>query len=219
MLKVISILGKKGHGKDYISKLIGEEIFRSLRFKSKEIAFADKVKEVLSVLTGIPVKKFHSQEFKTSYMINLKNFSCIPIDGRLSTINSSTFNEDLFKQKDIWISIRELMQYFGTDIMHKAFGKRVWVNATLQELDYKKVNIFTDTRFISEYKVLKDLDAVTIRVVNPNINNEDSHPSETELDDYPADYTIINDWSSERSNINFLNEQVNAIVKDLILWE
>ncbi len=215
MSKVISILGKKGHGKDYISELIAEKLKNEFNVEIKRLAFADRLKEMLNLLTGIELGLFYSQVFKNKYMINLRNFEVSEIDYRVSTVSSKSFNEDLFKQFDVWISIRELLQYFGTDIMQKAFGKQVWINATLKGIEENKINIFTDTRFISEYKALKSEDAFTVRIHNPFVHSNDYHPSEIELDGYPADFQIINAWNPDIDNSEQLNTQIDLLITQL----
>jgi len=111
-----------------------------------------------------------------------------------------------------------------------------WVNAlfnsykpidrrTIQDPDDSNINypnwIVTDVRFPNEAKAIKDRGGLVIRInrrlgqTNNNIqslllNVENSHSSETALDDYAFDYTISNDSTIE---------ELISIVKQLLIKE
>ena len=190
MQKVISLLGKKGHGKDYVSDLL----LSILEKQAITFAFADQLKYIVSKMFNIDIHDLYndSKEYK---MINLTTFEIRTTDETmLSNIFTANKEKDFFKSKDIWVKFRDLLQYFGTDVMQPAFGPRIWINQVVNALCPYRINIITDVRFISEYKAVKSIDSVTIRIINPNIENNDPHISETQLDDYPTDYTIINNW-------------------------
>jgi hypothetical protein len=90
---------------------------------------------------------------------------------------------------------RKLLQDLGV-------GKRItdpnyWVNQVRMKLielrsgPYPPDVVFiTDCRFVNEAEMLKSLGGVIWRVERPSIPNTDLHISETELDDYPFDYTM-----------------------------
>lgn len=190
MQRTISLLGKKGHGKDYVSDLL----LSILEKQAITFAFADQLKYIVSKMFNIDIYDLYndSKEYK---MINLTTFEIRTTDETmLSNIFIANKEKDFFKSKDIWVKFRDLLQYFGTDVMQPAFGPHIWINRVIQALCPNRVNIITDVRFISEYKAVKSIDSVTIRIINPNIENNDSHVSENQLDNYPADYTIVNNW-------------------------
>ena len=61
---IISISGKIGSGKDTVAEIIKQMSFD----KPWEIKkWAGKLKEVATILTGIPVEKFEDQEFKQTF--------------------------------------------------------------------------------------------------------------------------------------------------------
>ena len=61
---IIGINGKIGAGKDTVGTIIQGLLLTSKK-KSFEIKkFAGKMKQIASLLTGIPVVKFEDQEFK-----------------------------------------------------------------------------------------------------------------------------------------------------------
>jgi hypothetical protein len=241
---IIGINGKIGHGKDTVGKIIqyltlpgerGEYIGfqtyddftleRNSPFKIKK--FAGKLKQIASLLTGIPVEMFEDQEFKKQYM-------------------PEEWNTDFTEVEDKYagrMTYREFLQRLGTEAMRDGLHTNVWVNALFADYKdvyigdwgqgnhmYEKPNwIITDMRFPNEMEAVKDKGGITIRVVRQYskedllkgsgshyIKDEELsaklrqryksmadlpvvniHPSETALDDAEFDYEIINDGTLE----------------------
>ena len=102
---------------------------------------------------------------------------------------------------------RTLLQYVGTDKI-RAHSPNYWVDFIISilnifdnEWDYV---LLPDCRFPNEYEIYRhhDMDAVLLRVVRPNFNSpltpeQQRHPSETALDNYKYDATIVNSGSME----------------------
>ena len=76
---------------------------------------------------------------------------------------------------------RELLQYFGTDIMRKML-ENVWVNSTIKNIlrEQSGLAIIADLRFPNEVEVVKKNNGKVVRLTRELI--EDSHISETALD-------------------------------------
>lgn len=106
---------------------------------------------------------------------------------------------------------RHLLQTLGTDWVRTVLPN-YWVGVITGFIDAMEPNdqfdvaIIADTRFLNEiqipYEVLDDVSTVRIKRMNsdgtlwtnPALTEEQkNHPSETSLDDYVFDYTIIND--------------------------
>lgn len=98
---------------------------------------------------------------------------------------------------------RTLLQYVGTDVIRKQ-DHDFWVrfisnvvNLFPNEWDYVLV---PDCRFPNEIEYLKEntnCEVIHLRVKRPNFDNgltveQQSHPSETALDNTEPDYTLIN---------------------------
>lgn len=89
-------------------------------------------------------------------------------------------------------SLREIMQFVGTDLFRMQYNKNVWINSLFSDFTDKSKWIITDVRFINEAEKIKQLGGILIRINRPTINN-DNHQSETELDNYDNwDYVIEN---------------------------
>lgn len=184
--------------------------------------FAGKLKQIASMLTGIPVEKFESQDFKKTKLGKEWNY----------TLPKHQFEQILGEEKTPMI-VRELLQKLGTDAMRKGLHDNVWVNALMA--DYKSILenstsreeyekgkplnydkqifpnwIITDCRFPNEAQAIKDKGGIVIRIDNEktagdypiavvnsrgqeySITTEGRHVSETALDCWDFDWVIDN---------------------------
>jgi len=241
-MSIISVSGKMGSGKDTVGKIIQyltaenteggkavgmhctiEEFLKENDNSCNDVftikKWAYKVKQVASIVSGIPIEKFEDQDFKKSYLSdewNIKepNFEL----GKL--VDGSQI------MKDYKMTVRDLLQKVGTDAMRNGLHKDVWVNAMMNE--YKKHSnwIITDTRFPNELNTVKKYGGITIKVTRQRYPDglykvaegtytgargyeqfEDAlrkevgiveHVSETALDDVTFDYEIKNDGDIEQ---------------------
>lgn len=212
--RLIAVSGVKGSGKDSVSNMLQyclsvPKTFRQYWFykhfsklvkqKYKKLAFADPLKKMLSDLLNISLPKFYNREFKEGCIINVKTLQGSWLGEKLS---DSKFNK-MVKQLDPMLlesnlSLRQLLQYFGTEIMQKYFGKRVWINSTLQ--DRSEYKLISDLRFIEEYNAIKEHKGIVIYVNRPGYEFG-QHASEREmkelLENDKYDFIINNSDSFE----------------------
>ena len=199
MTKLIAVSGVKGSGKDITSDMFQYclsvpkpfrqywiyKFFRKfIHLKYKKIAFADPLKGMLAVLLNIPVEKFNNREFKENYVINLNTLKVFPKANSNNTISDSRFTK-LAKNLDLSLfeydlTIRQLMQYFGTSIARTFFGENVWINSTLK-LASKNI-IISDLRFKNELEEVKKLKGICVYVNRPNYTFG-QHASEREMEE------------------------------------
>lgn len=212
---LIAVSGTKGSGKDELSKMlqyclsvpkcfrqywIYKKFGKLIPKKWKIIAFADPLKKMLAVLLNIPIEKFNDRAFKEDTCIDLDtleySLSAFTQDKHL--LSDSKFTK-LAKDLNIEIlsydlTIRQLMQYFGTELMQTYFGKKVWINATLKTIRTK--TILSDCRFKAEFEEIKKRGGVVI-YINRNTHNYSKHKSEQEckelLSQNAFDIVIDND--------------------------
>jgi hypothetical protein len=201
---IIGINGKIGSGKDTIGEIIqGLSVTNGGRqFEIKK--FAGKLKQIASLLTGIPIEDFEDQEFKTTNL-------------------GAEWDTEL--EYVIPMTVREFLQKLGTEAMRNGLHTNVWVNALFADYrgpkmsEYNPSNwIITDMRFPNELEAVVERKGITIRVVRPHgYTNPHTgeykemplsyHTSETALDDAKFHYEIINDGS-----IKDLIEKVRQIL-------
>lgn len=146
--------------------------------------FGDGPKMLLSMLTGISVQDMNSDYAKDNILVNLKDFSR---SDKTNTLISHLYTAEEYTQvhnqimknpdvmdEDVWMTLRELILYFGIYVMQSAFGRNVWVkslnanqlyyDSIFSESDYK---IFNDIKAQSEITYIKSLGGVIIKVVRP----------------------------------------------------
>lgn len=204
-MSIIGINGHIGVGKDLTAMII-KKLDVDSNWEIKKFAF--KLKQIASILTGIPAHKFESQEFKKTYLgkewnYNVTTDNTILVDGKpkhaVNTVN---------------MTVRDMLQKLGTEAMRNGLHPDTWVNALM--CDYKKVKdkdeeyshpnwIITDVRFPNEYDAIKSKGGIIIRVNrNESETNDIKHISETALDGYHFDYVINN--NSDINNLTLLIE-------------
>lgn len=158
--------------------------------------FATKVKEVCSLLTGIPVEDFEKEEVKSS-TLGEEWKQCFYMSSNENKILLDTpypKEDTLYKYHNL--TVRELLQKVGTDAMRDVIHPDVWVNALMK--DYRSIVhlkdnapfschhdltpefkekyikfieypnwLVTDVRFPNEIKAVKDRQGIVIRVNRP----------------------------------------------------
>jgi hypothetical protein len=178
--------------------------------------FAGKLKQIATLLTGIPVEKFEDQEFKKTYMSDDWCYT-------KQVYECDENNQDGFM--DIPLTYREFLQKLGTEAIRDGLHPDTWVNALFT--DYKAENswlnvqlsekpellypnwIITDMRFPNEYDAVQKRNGLCVQVIRGgDMSTNNAHSSEIGLDSYRFDYTINNNGSIEE-----LREQVLEMLK------
>lgn len=107
-------------------------------------------------------------------------------------------------------SPREILTLIGTQGFRDLIDDQTWVQCFLRRaLKFERV-VVSDLRFLNEEKVLREVNATIIRVVNPKRIDTDEtsqHRSETEMDEIVPDFTITNDGT-----ISDLQNKIREVV-------
>lgn len=167
---IISISGRKNVGKDLVAKIIqyltAKEPFNCTleRFITSENwlsnnqnctweikKFAGKLKQIASLLTGVPIEKWEDPLFKKTYMGEEWNKWCVEystMSGNYkeyfnSKSRAQNFKTDLYSDESVYsitqeikyipITHRQFLQWLGTEGLRNGLHKNVWVNALMSE--------------------------------------------------------------------------------------
>jgi hypothetical protein len=240
---IIGVNGKIGSGKDTIGKIV-QCLMNHPEITNKDLLwminnnvvanyskcdikkFAGKLKQIASLLTGVPIEMFEDQEFKKTFLSREWD-TIVRKPGKRQ--------DGLFGKGELEIkqtSVRELLQKLGTEAMRDGLHTNVWVNALFA--DYKAIEripekrmsimpnwIITDMRFPNEMEAVKERRGITIRVSRNSIYKESDtqfskdlpHPSETALDDAEFDYEIDNNGSIE----DLIEKVKEILIKEKII--
>lgn len=159
------------------------------------VKFAGKLKQIASLMTGIPVEKFEDQEFKQTF---------------LGPEWSSLIERGEDEAADYhMMTVREFLQKLGTEAVREGLHTNAWVNALFADYKPPKMSernpsnwVITDTRFPNEAQAIKDRGGIVVRVNRdefidgyPLTQGIPKHPSETGLDNWNFDYVLENNGS------------------------
>jgi len=196
---IISISGKIGSGKDTVAT-IWNDLYPMQQWEIKK--WAGKLKDVASIVTGIPKEKFEDQDFKHTNL----------------GLEWATWYPNIDRPEIM--TVRDLLQKLGTEAMRDGLHKNVWVNALLADYTpYKTYNgngdeiyrypnwLISDTRFPNELLSVREKGGLIIKVVRDNTTNHGAeHISETALDDVTGwDFIIENNGSLEDLKQKIIN--------------
>lgn len=204
MQKIISVQGNKWSGKDTVAKMLQYllstpkilhkyDLYCRLKCFKKDykiVRYADKMKEMLAILLNTNVQNFEDREFKEQYYVDFNTLQLIHVDeSNVNAFKDKILSDTRFTReikrvnpnltKNYFLSIRQILQYFGTEIMRFYFGDRLWILSTLNNRGSNI--IISDQRFIIENITTYNLGAVIIHITRPGCEKS-SHSSETELD-------------------------------------
>lgn len=169
MSALVGLIGKKRSGKDSFARpLVEEHGFR--RF-----AFADPLKE--AVLQTDPIVAFCTNPIRLSTVVE-----------RIGWEEAKEYPE-----------VRRLLQNYGVAI--RGIEPDFWVRATLdralQHASEVGPVVVTDVRFPNEADEVRDAGGTIVRIVRPGLSSDDTHASETALDDYEEDRLVVNSGTLE----------------------
>lgn len=161
---IVGIAGKARSGKDTIALHLVKE------YGFKRIGFADAVKDMALDINPL-----------------LTN-SGLRLSQAIRTLGWET-------AKDVYPEVRRFLQAMGTEGVRNRFGQNAWVDVVrdivVAEPDVNWV--IPDVRFFSEARFIGEAGGSLIRVQRYSDDLEDTHASETELDDARVDYGIVNE--------------------------
>ena len=172
---IIGINGKIGAGKDTVGTIIQGLLLTNKNQSSEIKKFAGKLKQIASILTGIPVENFEDQEFKKNLLG--------PEWGIVKDIPLNAISPFADMEFNVMMSVREFLQKLGTEAMREGLHTNVWVNALFADYKAKWIPtgnaieedevslekeypnwIITDMRFPNELEAVIKKGGITIRV-------------------------------------------------------
>jgi len=180
---IIGLSGYAQTGKDTVAgHLIANYGYR-------RVAFADPIREALYRLNPVvPVGEFSSTHLAQA-------------------VNGLGWEET----KRLSPETRRLLQVMGTEVGREMFGPDFWVNQAMGNAGKFDKIVLTDVRYPNEYRAIKNRGGILIRIVKPGTGAVNEHESETALDNFSFDATIVNDGS-----IYELSQKIDSLMKERV---
>lgn len=108
------------------------------------------------------------------------------------------------------MEVRRLLQNLGVGA-RTLFGTDFWIDKAFRNIQDGSRIVVTDVRFINEATWIKNYEYSYIwRVKRDGVNAINAHVSETEMATYPADFTILNEFSMEHLH-SIVSEQMDFL--------
>ena len=194
--KIIGIGGLKNSGKDTCSKMLQYclcfpnwlhkykyyKLFNKFCKQWEITSFASILKKSLAILINKSEILLNDRNFKEHWYIRLHDLKITDNISKINILNDKKFNK-LLKDKDFeiinnsFITIRQLLQMYGTNIIRSTFGNNFWINRTLNSNNNL---IVSDVRFINELEEIKNRSGIVI-YINRDSCIPGDHPSEQEI--------------------------------------
>lgn len=161
--------------------------------KWKTTSFAKPLKEVLGVILGVPAEKFENREFKENYCVDLdtaKIYYCGSHNCRNKLLTDKELSK-LIKNKEYqvinkyYLTIRQCLQYIGTEILRTFISDKIWINASLKGNNL----IFGDLRFKKEFEELDKHQSFRILIERPGCL-PGNHASEKQIMELKSERTF-----------------------------
>jgi len=164
--KISPLTGFKGSGKSTVSKYLQDNYnFEPINFKD---SLVEEMKQRLPDVLEELVQSF--------------NDLCPDFDTREPWTKDSLFNEKP-------PLMRALMSNYGTEV-RRGDDTNYWVNKYLDKVKDKNRVVTDDVRFWNEYNTVKNNGGIIIRIERDDVTSGGTHQSETEQNDFIADFTI-----------------------------
>lgn len=157
------------------------------------------------------IKKFSfakgAKDFCIDYL-GLKKEQCYGSDDMKNTLTPykwEKFPESIRGSKSGFMSARDVMKVFATEICRDMFDNEIWVKATIKDILASNYNIsfIDDMRFLSELDLALQLKNAYFVRLN-RAKTESSHRSETELDNF--------DWGSLGNRVCIIDNSEKSIM-------
>lgn len=189
-------------------------------------SFSTQVYTFIQLLLGCKGEDLYSDDYKDSMCVNLKTLTLQEINSTIKLTSRKDVYEMINKEgnpraihKDIYITLRDFIIYFGLDVMQRFLGTNVWVKVT-NNLDrdileyyesYKNMyKIMADIKTSAEISYIKQREGVIVEIVRPSNKKGKSDLSEMVVEsDTDFKIVVMGDLQSTRESV--INTSNNII--------
>lgn len=193
---LIGLSGAAGSGKNFVADQI------TAKYESvKQLAFGDPLKQVVHHMFGVPLEDCYTEAGKARLTWQQwEDCDVGPLSGTLPTGKCGP------------MTVRDLLQYVGTDLVRDCWNRDHWIRLAEQRIrnSPEAIVLVTDVRFENEANLITGMGGTVLRVVGRKASNTPTHASET-----GQFYVAGMVDNSEGRTARQLVEQVEAFVHGL----
>ena len=228
---IIGIAGKKNSGKDTVASMINYIFAKGITaatyrdwllcresydatYKHRITHFADALKDCLSIIYHIPRQYFDDREYKDNMYYNLRTGEFIRKDRvtqrgdhyfviDIENLGHGSIREQIETYDELFplVTIRTLMQYFGTNLCRECLQSDIWIKTTMAKASdiclANRLCLIPDVRFTNEATAIQTKTSslyggvIMVRCDN-NGNDSDIDYHSSEIVTFSTDYSITN---------------------------
>lgn len=228
---IIGIAGKKNSGKDTVASMINYIFAEGITaatyrhwllwresydttYRHRIIHFSDSLKDCLSIIYNIPRQYFDDREYKDNMYYNLRTGEFIRKDRvtqrgdhyfviDIETLGHGSIREQIETYDELFplVTIRTLMQYFGTNLCRDNLQSDIWIKSTMAKASdiclAHRLCIIPDVRFTNEATAIQTNESSLYGGVimvrrNNNGNDDDIDYHSSEIVTFSTNYSIDN---------------------------
>lgn len=179
-MRLIGLNGKKGSGKDTAGTYLVQ------RYGFTRLSFALDLKRSAAAVLGLPAD--NGEAFFEQLKNNPKARLVLYVD------DIDTRGQEL-RTVLVDISVREYLQFYGTEGHRDIFGADFWTRILLERLDADGNYVITDARFANECGAVRAVGGSIIVIDRPGSDTTDMHASEEDLPPDLVDTVVYNHGS------------------------
>jgi len=200
--------------KNHVNRLSSDKYQGHSQIVSVEdFAFADAIKETCMNIFGLSYEQCYGTDVQKNSFTQFK-WDFLPEKIR----KQYAVNSDL---RSGYMTARELMQIFGTEIVREMFGDDIWVKSTFRKIEQdfmgRKNNyvlyLISDVRHVCEVNKILKSGGYIIRLERKLF--DDKHVSETSLDDF--DFSAYPEQILQVDNSGLSIGEKNILIKPFLL--
>lgn len=237
MPTIIALSGRKNSGKNTLASYIKEWYHKNVGNDLIECSFADNLKDFCIRTLGLGVNQCYGSDndkngptkYKWEDVPNHIRWKFGSDPNARKSVLSGLSTDELIEAyllssrvglKTGFMSGREIMQVFGTDLIRQSFGN-VWAQATIRGIRNQDVSaVITDNRFPNEtLEVLSEPRGFVIRLTRSPFGKVDFHPSESSLDDFDWNRKNCFVIENDRMSVEEQNEAAKVILEQIFSQE
>lgn len=190
-------------------------------------SFSDTLKFWVRLLIGCPESYIYDDYYKDHMIINIKDFTYKVYDEIPAGLQTYT-HEELYSimpkdkapitiTKNIYISLRNFIMYFGLEVMQRFFGANVWVKSLKSSSEFynslfneeNSIKIFTDIKTPGEVTYIKNNNGKVIKVSRPGFKKQQKGMDKLSQDNrYDFEIVVNRDLYDTKEQILEISKQL-----------